>query len=110
MQETPLNPSHDYPDLIQIPTATLFPTIMKKILEDRNWRKGLNCLQDVSSETEETSKGSAGESECLVAGVGLNWGGGWCLGWDSSGTDLSWGDGGVWVNWCVGWANRWDYA
>jgi len=75
---------------------------MKVNPEDRNWRKDVSCLQDVSSEAEETSEGSTGESHGLVAGVGLNWGGGWLAGWDSGGSDLS-GDGGIWVDWNVGW-------
>lgn len=55
----------------------------------------MDRLQDVSGETEKTSKGSAREGEGLVAAASLNGGWDWLLGdnWDSD----------VWLDWSVGW-------
>lgn len=72
----------------------------------------MNRLQDVSSETEETSKGSAGEGEGLVATSGdgrWGWGGSALDGGGSDGSGGSWDRGGdswggaVRVNWGRGW-------
>jgi len=75
----------------------------------------LNCLQKVSSETEETSKAGTGHGESLV-GTGSSdggWGGSWAT-WGDGGTDGtlgggSWGwgtsdwDSGIGVHWGAGW-------
>jgi len=54
----------------------------------------LNRLQDVSSETEQTSKACAGESEGLVGtGCGDGGGGGGSGGLGGGGTDGAWGGG-----------------
>jgi hypothetical protein len=80
------------------------------------WRKEASRLQDVSSESEETSKGCAGKGEGLVGTGGWDVGWGWLAGGigrggaNSGGGWLRWvgcnGSVGGWVhwgNWCSGW-------
>jgi hypothetical protein len=79
-----------------------------------DWRKDVNRLQEVSSETEETSKAGTGHGEGLV-GTG-SWDGGWGGRWDNGGANGStWGGGwdwdrsrggGVGVDWS--WGTSWD--
>jgi hypothetical protein len=78
-----------------------------------DWRKDVNRLQEVSSETEETSKAGTGHGESLV-GTGSWDRGRWRWGWNIGGSDGStWGGGwdsrwcwggsvGGWVHWCWG--------
>lgn len=62
-----------------------------------NWRKGVNRLQEVSSETEETSKAGTGHGESLV-GAG-SWDDGCGCGWDVGGANNA--------TWCGGWDLSW---
>jgi hypothetical protein len=72
----------------------------------------VNRLQEVSSETEETSEAGTGHGEGLV-GTG-SWDHGWAGHWDNSGTNgstwcggwcyWSWG-GGVGVDWSNSWGS-----
>jgi len=83
------------------------------VREGLDWRKGVNRLQEVSSETEETSKAGTGHGESLV-GTGSWDRGRWRWGWNIGGSDGStWGGGwdsrwcwggsvGGWVHWCWG--------
>ena len=68
----------------------------------------LSYLQDVSSETEETSKASGGADSGAVGGTGESW-----LGWlwsTGSGWSTRWSNGDWslgWDNWCWG-GDLWD--
>jgi len=97
------------------------PSIVEEIRLFRDlsdWRTEIDRLQDVSSKTEETSKGSSGKSKGLVATRGGD--GGWGCGWggfDGGGTNggccgggnNNWGGNSngcsVRVDWGWGWSN-----
>lgn len=83
-------------------------------VRDSELAKGLNRLQKVSSEAEETGEGSTRHGE-LLGTVGSDGGWGWgSAGNDGGGADSSgwdWGSGGGavggWVHWGWGWGVGW---